>query len=360
MRQLQGGMGMKNAILTALLCLGLSTFGLAQTADVQITKGPEEQNITSNSAEVVWTTNVQGSSTVEYGTDKNNLDQTARGGWGGPEHRTTLRNLKPGTTYYYRVLSTEGKVTGTGAIARTDSFTTLAAGSGSQGGSGSSGPNPKEITITSGPTVQNVTDKTAEIYWVTNTKGSSTVQYGTDQNNLNQTAHGGWGGPEHRTRLGNLQPGTTYYYRILSKDALGTGDQIEGTVQSFQTSGAATGAASTAAAGTAATPATTGSPASGDVTVTSDQITSGPFVRTVGRDSAEIFWTTTIPSYSVVRFGTDRNNLAMSAQGPSGLEHRVTVPNLMPDTVYYVKVQTTGALPTAAAGEKIIGFRTAK
>jgi phosphodiesterase/alkaline phosphatase D-like protein len=318
-------------------------------------------NVTGTSADVTWTTNVQSSSTVEYGTDRNNLNQTAHGGWGGPEHRTTLPNLQPNTTYYYRVLSTEGKVSGTGAIARVDSFRTAATGSGGTGSSGSSGSNPKEIGITSGPTVQSVTEKSAEIYWVTNTKGSSTVQYGTDPNNLVNTAHGGWGGPEHRTRLGNLQPGTTYYYRVISKDALGTGDDVSGNVQSFQTSGTAS------AAGTGTTTATTGTTAGTTVSTTgvsNAMITAGPYVRNVGRDNAEIYWTTNAATPSTVFFGTDRNNLTMMAQGPtSGTEHIVTLPNLRPDTTYYLRVQPDGSTSPTSAGpgsEKIIGFRTSR
>jgi phosphodiesterase/alkaline phosphatase D-like protein len=349
---------MNKTFLAIVLCLGIGTFGVAQTRDVQITQDPTESNVTGNSAEISWTTNVKGSSTVEYGTDRNNLNQTAHGGWGGPEHKVTLRNLQPNTTYYYRVLSTEGKVTGTGAIARVDSFTTGSAGSSGSSSGGSSGAsNPKEIQITSGPTVQNVTDKSADIYWVTNTKGSSTVQYGTDPNNLVNTAHGGWGGPEHRTRLGNLQPGTTYYYRVLSKNALGSGDDVSGTVQSFQTSGtsSATGATTTTTAATAGTTVSS-------VGASNAMVTAGPYVRNVGRNNAEIFWTTNAATPSTVFFGTDRNNLNMMAQSPtSGTTHSVVIPNLQPDTTYYVRVQPDGSTtPTSAGTEKIIGFRTSR
>jgi phosphodiesterase/alkaline phosphatase D-like protein len=346
---------MKRAFLATMLCLGLSTLGVAQTPDVQITQGPTESSITGNSAEISWTTNVRGSSTVEYGTDRNNLNQTAHGGWGGPEHKVTLRNLQPNTTYYYRVLSTEGKTTGTGAIARGDSFTTGNAGS-TGSNSGSTPTASQQIQITSGPTVQNVSDRAAEIYWVTNTKGSSTVQYGTDPNNLVNTAHGGWGGPEHRTRIGNLQPGTTYYYRVLSKDALGSGDDITGTVQSFQTSGASAGATAntTTATNTGTTVSTVG--------VSNAMITAGPYVRNVGRDNAEIFWMSNAATPSTVFFGTDRNSLTMMAQSPtSGTQHSVVIPNLRPDTTYYVRVQPDGSTtPTSTGSDKIIGFRTSR
>jgi phosphodiesterase/alkaline phosphatase D-like protein len=355
---------MKKILLATILCLGLCTFGVAQTPDVQITQGPTETNVTGNSVDISWTTNVKGSSTIEYGTDRNNLSQTAHGGWGGPEHKVTLRSLQPNTTYYYRVLSTEGKTTGTGAIARVDSFTTGNTGS-SGNNSGNGGSNPAEIQITSGPTVQNVTDKTAEIYWVTNTKGSSTVQFGTDPNNLVNTAHGGWGGPEHRTRLGNLKPGTTYYYRVLSKDAVGSGDDVTGTVQSFQTSGTSS----------AASPTTTTSAVGGGTTVSTigasnapsnAMITAGPYVRNVGRDNAEIYWTSNAAAPSTVFFGTDRTSLNMMAQSPvSGTSHSVVIPNLRPDTVYYVRVQPDGSttptrVGTSVGTEKIIGFKTSR
>ena len=70
------------------------------------------QNPGTTSMTVMWLTNVPSESWVEFGTDTNNL-QRARTMVDGIAmanntiNRIVLRNLKPGTRYYYRVLSRE-------------------------------------------------------------------------------------------------------------------------------------------------------------------------------------------------------------------------------------------------------------
>lgn len=91
---------------------------------VQITHGPVVENITDTTAVIAWSTNVNAGTVLRYGTDPHHLDQTAGMPWGGLTHRVNLKDLKPGTTYYFQAESNEGQGTGTAAQARVASFQT--------------------------------------------------------------------------------------------------------------------------------------------------------------------------------------------------------------------------------------------
>jgi phosphodiesterase/alkaline phosphatase D-like protein len=74
-------------------------------AQVDITQGPVLESVSDHSAVIAWSTNKDGSTVVNYGADPRNLDQVAEAPWGanGRTHRVELRNLRPNTTYYFRV-----------------------------------------------------------------------------------------------------------------------------------------------------------------------------------------------------------------------------------------------------------------
>ncbi len=108
--------------------------GLAneENGKVKITNGPVIEHVDSNSATIAWSTNVKGSSRVTYGTDPNNLTELAESPWGagGLTHRVVIRDLKPGTTYYFNIETGQAQGTGGAEVegARVMSFTTPAAG----------------------------------------------------------------------------------------------------------------------------------------------------------------------------------------------------------------------------------------
>lgn len=98
---------------------------------VRITNGPVIKNTSDTGTEIAWSTDVQGSSIVKYGTSPNALSQTAEAPWGGTRepngdynHSVWLRNLKPNTTYYYTVATTQGAGTGTQAQSQPQEFHT--------------------------------------------------------------------------------------------------------------------------------------------------------------------------------------------------------------------------------------------
>lgn len=92
--------------------------------NVQITKGPRVESVTSDTAVIAWSTNVNSSTLVRYGGEQQKLTSTAEQPWGGLTHRVTIRNLRPGTTYYFQAESNQGQGTGTKAVSDIASFST--------------------------------------------------------------------------------------------------------------------------------------------------------------------------------------------------------------------------------------------
>ena len=102
---------------------------------VRIIKEPEVEFAREHLTIIRWTTNNPGGSPVhygivQYGTDPKNLSQTAKSPIRlNPAHPTTIfrvrmNGLKPGTTYYYTVGSTEANGTDDGTKSAVKQFTT--------------------------------------------------------------------------------------------------------------------------------------------------------------------------------------------------------------------------------------------
>ena len=106
-----------------------------KAARVRITQGPELEMAKEYLTIVRWTTNNPGGlpdhfGIVRYGTDPNNLSQTAKSPIRlNPSHPSTIfrvriQGLKPKTTYYYTVASEEANGNSDGVISRIAKFTT--------------------------------------------------------------------------------------------------------------------------------------------------------------------------------------------------------------------------------------------
>ena len=132
---------MKKVLLT-LSILVLSGSLLAQESPVtpravrvQISSGPEVPLAGGYLTVVRWTVNNPGGlpvhyGVVHYGTDRKDLNQTAKNPIRlNPYHSSTvfrvhLYNLKPRTTYYYRVDSMESNGKSDGVTSPVQNFTT--------------------------------------------------------------------------------------------------------------------------------------------------------------------------------------------------------------------------------------------
>ena len=245
---------MNRLVLALILSLALGIFAVGQTPqnpaqpqNLQIINGPVVERTGPHGAVIAWTTNVGGSSLVHYGTDPNNLNQTAQAPYKNATnqpnqtHRVRIRNLQPGTTYHFVVDSGEGAGTGTQAKSPVAQFTTAQPGQASNNNGG------QPLQIVHGPVVEDVGNNYAVVAWTTNDGSSSFVRYGTDQNNLGQTAqtdyvdsdkgsqNGQLNPATHRVRIENLQPGTNYFFIVDSTDGDNTTGEAKSAVAQLTT-----------------------------------------------------------------------------------------------------------------------------
>lgn len=196
-----------------------------------------------------------------------------------------------------------------------------------------------QLRIVNGPVVEDITDSSATVAWSTNESGGTVVRYGTKPGELHRTRQAPWGGYTHRVTLDGLQPATRYYYIAESSQGQGTGTGARSAVAEFTTRDHAQ-----------AKPGPQLKLA----------ITAGPNIERTTETSAIISWTTNVNSSTVVKYGTDPDNLQFHAQQPwGGTSHSVELNGLKPDTMYYYLVQSGEG--DGAAGEatsRVQTFRT--
>jgi phosphodiesterase/alkaline phosphatase D-like protein len=108
----------------------------------------------------------------------------------------------------------------------------------------SEGSSPDQVNVS--PTVESVADTFAFIRWTTSNPGGTIlhyaiVHYGKDPNRLDLTAvsptriNPGHTDMVFRVRMNDLQPDTTYYYKVTSTQADGTSDPVTSSVKQFNT-----------------------------------------------------------------------------------------------------------------------------
>jgi len=284
--------------------------------------------ITSTSATITWGTDEGATSQVEYGTTSTthgNYDfTTAVDATLVTSHSVDLDALVPGTTYYYRVISQD--FIGNEAVSDESSFTTLA---------------DTTPPVISAETATSITDSGATIEWDTNEAATSQVVYSTTSHAgpfadgaAARAAYGSFS-PEdatllgsHSVALGGLSASTTYYYRVISRDA--AGNEAVSAERSFDT-----------------------------VADTTPPVISGETETGITDQSATIGWNTNEPATSQVEYGTTSTIHGGYDQtttlDPSLLgAHSVTLTGLTPDTIYYYRVISQDA----AGNESVSGERT--
>jgi phosphodiesterase/alkaline phosphatase D-like protein len=106
----------------------------------------------------------------------------------------------------------------------------------------------ERVEITKGPALESATNHLTIIRWTTNNPGGADVHYGivhygTDPKDLSQTAKNpirlnqGHSHTIFRVRIDDLQPRTTYYYRVTSEGSDGKSDGVKSAVNKFTTPG---------------------------------------------------------------------------------------------------------------------------
>jgi len=105
---------------------------------------------------------------------------------------------------------------------------------------------PTKVQITEGPQLERATDNWAILRWTTNNvKGTGlrygVVHYGTDPHDLGETAKSpnrrnpGLPSMIYRVQVNYLEPGTTYYYRVETENALHVSEGPASAIARFTT-----------------------------------------------------------------------------------------------------------------------------
>lgn len=211
---------------------------------------------------------------------------------------------------------------------------------------------PASVTVTQGPTIQYADDQFAVITWTTDQAFPTRVFYGKTASTLNQVAEDGKSlSLNHQVSLHNLQPNTTYYFRIDTGQGT-TAASSPDSVNGFQT---------TALGGN---PIRNQQPFKGSLQPTQDTasgqstqtanfgnitVTRGPTMQYLDDSTAVISWTTNVPASNTVFYGLDRSNLLYTAGDfKDATVHRVHLSALKPNTRYYFQLDEPSSLPIAS------------
>jgi hypothetical protein len=162
---------------------------------------------TTTTATVVWTTNINADSNVEY-KPESSVSQSSTAG--DPDltqnHEVIIKGLKPATTYTYKIrsVSADNYITDTNFATFTTkpfdtSLFTL---------------NPSASNVAE----ENITATSAKIVWNTAIETDTWVDFGTKAGVYSQSAGEESLNSVHVVELKNLTPGTTYFYRVRGKD----------------------------------------------------------------------------------------------------------------------------------------------
>jgi hypothetical protein len=160
--------------------------------------------ITATTATITWTTNEPATSQVEYGLTTGYGKGVALVGNAVKSHSVSLPGLTPNTTYHFRVKSKDAAQNE--AVSGDFNFTTSAVADTA----------PPVISLVS---ASGITTFTAIITWTTDEPATSQVEYGLTTSYGSATTLDTHLATSHFMTLTGLTSGTTYHYRVKSKDA---------------------------------------------------------------------------------------------------------------------------------------------
>lgn len=255
--------------------------------------------VASSGATISWTTNKAADSQVEYGISEAYGSVTTADKALVTLHSQTLTGLSAGTTYHFRVRSSDasGKTGTSGDF----SFTTLAVAD----------TTPPVITSVAATAVSTTT---ATISWNTNEASDSQVEYGTTASYGASSATDPLMVIQHSRVLTGLSAGTTYHFRVRSRDGVGnagfSGDYV------FVTTG------------------------KGDTTPPTISAVSA----TVNGTGAVITWVTNEPADSQVEYGTSgKYGLSTILESAAVTSHSQTLSGLAVNATIHYRVRSRDA-----------------
>ena len=211
---------------------------------------------------------------------------------------------------------------------------------------------PARVNVTQGPMIQYADDEFAVVTWTTDQAFASRIFYGKDASNLNQISEDGQSlSLRHQVDLRNLQPNTTYYFRIDTGKGPATAASKDD-VNGFQTT--ALGAnplrnQQPFKGSIQPAPASTGQTASSTANFGNITVSNGPGLQYLDDSTAVIAWTTNVPASNTVYYGTERDNMLYTGGDfKDTTQHRVHLSNLKANTRYYFQLDEPSSQPIAS------------
>jgi phosphodiesterase/alkaline phosphatase D-like protein/ribosomal protein S27E len=182
------------------------------------------ESIAETSAVILWDSDEPSDSHVDYGLT-GSYGLYSAGAASTMRHALRVQGMQNDTTYHFRVRSSDAS--GNTANGTDVTFTTLKTPSGPD----------KRPPVISDVTVSGINDTRAVISWRTDEPADGTVEFGTStilrENRTNALLT-----MNHSFTLSGLRPGTTYHFRILSRDESGNLATTGGDLR-FNTTGTA-------------------------------------------------------------------------------------------------------------------------
>ncbi len=277
-----------------------SESAIINSIPVSIISGPMAVNITSTTANIIWSTNEPTTSVVHFNEDGGSSTISEDLGL-YVNHTVTLTELTPETLYYYTVSSTDGRGCNT-VVSEEQYFMT------------NSAEIPLSPVIIEGPLVVKVTHYHAVIRWRTDVNTQGWIRYGFAPDSLNMQS-GPIGGSRnvHNITLNNLEMDTTYYFCAYSEDALG--NAVESAILWFKTP---------AAPGQCSPP----------VFIAPPSICS--------TNSTAVFsWKTNEPSDTELWYGIGDTDILGGYDPEPVMDHEVTITGLVPGETYMYQASST-------------------
>ena len=243
-------------------------------------------------ATITWSTNEPASSQVEYGIDtsygsSSDLDSNLV-----TSHSVTLSSLAPDTVYHFRVISEDAS--GNETKSQSQTFTTL----------------PSDDTTP--PVISQVSDNTTAsssvISWITDEPADSQIEYGKTTDYGSMTTRDDEMVTSHSVTLDSLDSKTTYYYKVISKDASGNEATSEGQFTTI------------------------------DPDDETPPVISLIIATPVDSEMVTIIWTTDELSSSQVEYGTTTDYGSTSTLDELKVSHFITLTGLTPSTTYHFRV----------------------
>lgn len=140
-----------------------------------VLSGPNAENITTHSADIVWATNESASHVVYLGLSAEALDQTFSQSGFATQHRVPVTRLLADTEYFYQVSSSD--ISGNSVTSEVLSFTTRKPAA-----------TPAVLEIIAGPVVEHASTDSLTIGWETNLEADSRLVCEAEQGVLDSAS----------------------------------------------------------------------------------------------------------------------------------------------------------------------------